>query len=59
MGERWPRDTPGGIQVWSMTPPSEDESDPGGMRCEMVLCVDGGAAMEIKWMPLGAWDEVS
>ncbi len=42
-----------------MTPPSEDESDPGGMRCEMVLCVDGGAAMEIKWMPLGAWDEVS
>ena len=37
---------------------SGDGSD-GGMKCEMVLCVDGGWSMEVKWMPLGAWDEVS
>ena len=28
------------------------------MRCEMVLCVEHGNAMDIKWMPIGAWDEV-
>jgi hypothetical protein len=28
------------------------------IRCETVLCIEGGAAMQIKWMPLGAWDEV-
>lgn len=31
----------------------------GGMACELVLCVKGGNAMQIRWMPLGVWDEVS
>ena len=56
MGERWPRETPGGIQIWSVVPGEADLK--GEMRCEMVLCVDGGAAWDVKWMPLGAWDEV-
>ena len=36
-----------------MRPPGDPHE---GMRCEMILCVDGGSVMEIKWMPLGAWD---
>lgn len=42
------------IQIWSI------ESKGGGtMQCEAVLCVKGGAALDLKWMPLGARDEVS
>ena len=30
-----------------------DSSDgPGEMCCEMVLCVDSGPALELKWCPL-------
>jgi len=29
------------------------------MQCEAVLCVKGGAALDLKWMPLGARDAVS
>ena len=50
IGMRVASDTPGSIQIWSM-----DKDD---TRCEMVLCVDGGPVMEVKWMPLGAWDDV-
>ncbi|EIW71800.1 hypothetical protein TREMEDRAFT_27087 [Tremella mesenterica DSM 1558] len=40
----------------------EDDSrtfgkEKGEMRCELVLCVDGGSAMDLRWMPLGVWDE--
>ncbi len=67
MGEKWPKNTPGGIQIWSMLPAAsvsgdeatQNEEEKGAMKCEMVLCVDGGPAMELKWMPLGGWDEVS
>ncbi|WWD19510.1 hypothetical protein CI109_103971 [Kwoniella shandongensis] len=71
MYEKWPRSSHGSIQIWSLTPSENvqgddamnaSESGPtgasaGGMRCEMVLCVQGGPVMEIKWMPLGAWDD--
>ncbi|WVQ73022.1 hypothetical protein IAR50_002585 [Cryptococcus sp. DSM 104548] len=29
----------------------------GGMTCEVVLCLRGGSALDIKWMPIGAWDD--
>jgi hypothetical protein len=77
IGEKWPADTPGCIQIWSMLPRTQkptsngdnsdrevdpdtsDNDDKGHMCCEMVLCIEGGAATDLKWLPLGAWDEVS
>ena len=35
------------------------ESEDGRMKCELVLCLDSGPATDVKWMPLGAWDDVS
>ncbi|KAF9006150.1 hypothetical protein BDQ17DRAFT_1352845 [Cyathus striatus] len=32
--------------------------DKGVMRCEMVLCLQGGPAFELKWCPLPAHDEL-
>ncbi|RSH91739.1 hypothetical protein EHS25_009108 [Saitozyma podzolica] len=67
LGEKWPRSSKAGIQIWSVDPPSSparpraDDTTPRegreGMRCELVLCVEGGSAMEVQWMPLGAWDD--
>ncbi|KAH7906081.1 hypothetical protein BJ138DRAFT_1016773 [Hygrophoropsis aurantiaca] len=31
---------------------------PTWMSCELVLCLDGGAAHELKWCPLPAGDEI-
>lgn len=28
------------------------------MKCEMVLCVEGGPAHELKWCPLPSHDDV-
>lgn len=63
MGQKHPAATPAAIQIWSVVAPlldqpSEGQGEPGKMRCEMVLCVRGGPAMQLKWMPMGAWDEV-
>lgn len=62
LGEKWPRDTTACIQIWSITPPNIASDgkviEESRMKCEMVLCVKGGSAMDLKWMPLGAWDEV-
>lgn len=62
----------GSVQIWSLVPTTqasagedgEGQTDNGSssqsvLRCEMVLCIKGGSATEIKWMPLGAHDEVS
>lgn len=60
----------GSIQIWSLVPVTQALSGGDGegqtsspsqsaLRCEMVLCIKGGSATEIKWMPLGAYDEVS
>ncbi|WRT70352.1 uncharacterized protein IL334_007350 [Kwoniella shivajii] len=66
MSEKWPRSSKGAIQVWAISPPPSGEvpvDEPmdgdartGNMTCLMVLCLSGGPAMEIKWMPLGVWD---
>ncbi|KAG6882978.1 hypothetical protein C0993_008426 [Termitomyces sp. T159_Od127] len=34
------------------------EPDLGEMKCEMVLCVEGGPAHELKWCPLPSHDDV-
>lgn len=74
MFDKCPPETKGSIQIWSLLPPpkqsaqeDQDEEEDvamegernGGMVCELVLCVEGGNAMQIRWMPLGVWDEVS
>ncbi|OWZ36086.1 transcription factor C subunit 6 [Cryptococcus neoformans var. grubii Br795] len=72
MFDKCPPETKGSIQIWSLLPPpkqsaqeDQDEEEDvamegernGGMVCELVLCVEGGNAMQIRWMPLGVWDE--
>ncbi|KIR41617.1 transcription factor C subunit 6 [Cryptococcus deuterogattii 99/473] len=69
MFDKCPPETKGSIQIWSLLPPkqsepAEEEQDlamegenSGGMACELVLCIQGGNAMQIRWMPLGVWDE--
>lgn len=37
----------------------EEYDDNGEMKCEMVLCLDGGPAYELKWCPLPSHDLVS
>jgi transcription factor C subunit 6 len=50
----------GAVQIWSV-PYVDDENlpsaAPAGARCELVLCFPGGPVMDIKWMPMGAWDD--
>ncbi|WVO21103.1 uncharacterized protein IAS62_002407 [Cryptococcus decagattii] len=70
MFDKCPPETKGSIQIWSLLPPKQPESteeeqdlamggeNSGGMACELVLCIQGGNAMQIRWMPLGVWDEV-
>ncbi|WVQ84912.1 hypothetical protein IAT38_007075 [Cryptococcus sp. DSM 104549] len=66
MFDRCPADTKAAIQIWSMVSPDRPAMEVGdddatrqkrGMKCEMVLCVQGGSALQLKWMPLGAWDD--
>lgn len=59
-GEKLPTETLSAIQIWSTTLPSADSEEvTGRMKCEMVLCVKGGPGWAVKWMPMGAWDDVS
>ncbi|WVW86023.1 hypothetical protein I302_108061 [Kwoniella bestiolae CBS 10118] len=62
IAEKWPQSSNGSIQIWALSPSSSDIPMNGStynsqMTCEMVLCVNGGPAMQLKWMPLGVWDE--
>lgn len=61
IGHKHPRGDKAAIQIWSVSLPNSSASagEAGGMGCEMVLCIQGGAGMGCKWMPLGAWDDVS
>lgn len=36
----------------------QDGDDNGEMRCELVLCLEGGPAYEVKWCPLPSNDLV-
>ncbi|KAH9931712.1 uncharacterized protein BXZ73DRAFT_90130 [Epithele typhae] len=68
VGSRIQRPSPGCIQIWSLGPSTDTDSmdvdsagqsstdDRGEMCCEMVLCVDGGPAFEVKWCPLPSGD---
>lgn len=38
---------------------SSGKFDQAEMKCEMVLCLEGGPAHELKWCPLPAHDMVS
>ncbi|KAF8516951.1 hypothetical protein BU17DRAFT_92339 [Hysterangium stoloniferum] len=60
IGRKCSRPSHACIQIWSLTasdPKQEDLHDPGIMRCEMVLCLDGGPAHDLKWCPLPAHDQ--
>ena len=49
------------IQLWSLGPSTgvgESGDDKGEMGCEMVLCIDSGPALELKWCPLLSHDPV-
>ncbi|KAF5378366.1 hypothetical protein D9615_008741 [Tricholomella constricta] len=62
IGVRVARPSHACIQIWSFgptQPPLEEESDRGEMKCEMVLCLEGGPAHELKWCPLPAHDDFS
>jgi transcription factor C subunit 6 len=63
IGHKWPTSSPTSIQIWGAAPPILDSQDKviveGQMTCELVLCVGGGPALDLKWMPMGAWDDVS
>jgi transcription factor C subunit 6 len=63
IGEKMAPETPGSIQIWAALPPIFDNQDnmlvEGRMSCEVVLCTQGGPVVDLKWMPMGAWDNVS
>jgi transcription factor C subunit 6 len=50
------------VQLWSFGPSpgaeGSDDDDKGEMKCEMVLCIDSGPALELKWCPLPSHDPV-
>ena len=49
------------IQLWSLGPSAsvgQSGDDKGEMHCEMVLCMDSGPALELKWCPLPSHDPV-
>jgi len=50
------------VQLWSFGPSPGTEGsddDKGEMKCEMVLCIDSGPALELKWCPLPSHDPLS
>lgn len=75
MHSRLPHSTPGTVQLWSfVASQSVTGKDSGAdgdvemdgerrmepeMRCEVMLCLDGGPVTQVSWMPLGAWEKVS
>lgn len=68
IGKKVARPSPASIQIWSLSPTqdtADSESmdidqveDPGSMKCELIICVDGGPAHDLKWCPLPSHDKV-
>jgi transcription factor C subunit 6 len=61
IGIKVPRPSRSCIQLWSLGRSSgveESGDDKGEMHCEMVLCIDSGPALELKWCPLPSHDPV-
>ncbi|KAG6860593.1 hypothetical protein C0995_009483 [Termitomyces sp. Mi166 len=68
IGVKVARPSHGCIQIWSLGPThsqttprgiTDEESDRGEMKCEMVLCLESGPAHELKWCPLPSHDDFS
>ncbi|KAH7924733.1 hypothetical protein BV22DRAFT_1195685 [Leucogyrophana mollusca] len=58
IGSKTQRPTPACVQIWALQTVRRAKSADGAeMTCEMVLCLDGGPAHEVKWCPLPAHDE--
>ncbi len=61
IGIKVPRPSRSCIQLWSLGPSigvGGSGDDRGEMHCEMVLCIDSGPALELKWCPLPSHDSV-
>ena len=61
IGVKVPRPQRACVQLWSLGPSAGIETagvDKGEMRCEMVLCIESGSALELKWCPLPSHDPV-
>lgn len=61
IGIKVPRPSRACIQLWSLGPSAGvggSDDDKGEMHCEMVLCIDSGPALELKWCPLPSHDPV-
>jgi transcription factor C subunit 6 len=59
IGIKVPRPERACIQLWSLGPGvGESGDDKGAMRCNMILCIDSGPALELKWCPLPSHDSV-
>jgi len=61
IGIKVPRPSHACVQLWSLGPSEGAETsddDKGEMRCEMVMCIDSGPALELKWCPLPSHDSV-
>ncbi|KAF7346119.1 Pre-mRNA splicing factor [Mycena sanguinolenta] len=59
IGVKMKRPAPACIQIWTLSPTKpglSDATDKGVMRCALVLCVDSGAAQDLKWCPLPSHD---
>ncbi|KAI0263392.1 hypothetical protein BC834DRAFT_827534 [Gloeopeniophorella convolvens] len=63
IGVKVSRPAPACVQIWSLCPSSSDaagsEGDRGEIHCELVLCIDSGPALELKWCPLPSNDPLS
>ncbi|KIJ44255.1 hypothetical protein M422DRAFT_228294 [Sphaerobolus stellatus SS14] len=66
IGRRVTRPSPACIQIWrlGLSPnarggKSKKNEDTGEMKCELVLCVDGGPAHDLKWCPLPSHNRYS
>ena len=68
IGRRVSRPSPASIQIWSLSPTQrtrdsdsmdvDQDDDSGVMKCELIICIDGGPAHELKWCPLPSYDKV-
>lgn len=68
VSSRLSRPAPASIQIWSFGPETtsnvvlsslEPSLKDAKARCELVLCISAGPALDIKWCPLPAHDSDS
>lgn len=62
IGVKVKRPAPACIQIWTLSstqPGFSNTTDAGVMQCVMVLCINSGAAHDLKWCPLPSHDSVS